>query len=122
MSNAGRPSLQRTNSRKSEAKRDAANDLGLTISVNGKNYTVREGDLTALDTMALRRETGMSFVSLMQAFATSPDIDLIAALAWLARRVDGERMLTYAEVAAEIDYDIEVDVVEEAGPEIDPQQ
>ena len=122
MSNAGRPSLVKQHTRASEAKRDAANDLGIQIKVDGVEYTVREGDLTSLDIMALRRETGQSFVGLMQAFMSSPDIDLIAALVWLSRRIDGEVMLSYAEVATDIGYDVDVDIVGEAGEEENPEE
>lgn len=122
MSNAGRPSLQRKTSKKSEANRKEQLDYGISIRVDGVDYTVREGDLTSLDTMALRRETGMTFVSLGQAFMESPDIDLIAALVWLARRIDGEHGLPFAVVASEITYDSEVDVIDDdPGEEKDPE-
>lgn len=116
-----RPAPGRRISKASEAKRNAALDLGLTISVEGRRYTVRQGDLSSLDTMALRRETGYSFMGLLKAFQTDPDIDLIAALVWLSRRIDGEIVLTYAEVAADIGYDVEIDVIGEAGPEESPE-
>ena len=116
-----RPPLQRRVTRASESKRNAELDMGLSISVDGKVYTVRQGDLTSLDTMALRRETGYSFMGLLKAFQADPDIDLIAALVWLSRRIDGEVMLGYGEVAGEIGYDVEIDVVGEAGEEADPE-
>ena len=118
---ATRPPLQRKVTRASESKRNAELDMGLSISVDGKVYTVRQGDLTSLDTMALRRETGFSFMGLLKAFQQDPDIDLIAALVWLSRRTDGEVMLSYGEVAAEIGYDVDIDVVGEAGEEADPE-
>ena len=121
MSNAGRPTLVKKNTRGSEKKRDEANDLGLQIKVNGETYTVREGDLTSLDIMALRRETGQSFVGLMQAFMTSPDIDLVAALVWLSRRIAGEQMLSYMEVAMDIGYDVDIEIEGEPGEEQDPE-
>lgn len=116
-----RPPLQRKVTRASESKRNAELDMGLSISVDGKVYTVRQGDLTSLDTMALRRETGYSFMGLLKAFQADPDIDLIAALVWLSRRIDGEVMLGYGEVAGEIGYDVEIDVAGEAGEEADPE-
>lgn len=121
MSNTKRPALERKVTRASESKRNAELDMGLSISVDGKVYTVRQGDLTSLDTMALRRETGYSFMGLLKAFQADPDIDLIAALVWLSRRIDGEVMLGYGEVAGEIGYDVEIDVAGEAGEEADPE-
>lgn len=121
MSNAGRPSIQRTHTRATDKKRDDANDIGINIKVDGVEYTVREGDMTSLDTMALRRETGMSFVGLMQAFISSPDIDLVAGLVWLSRRIAGEQMLSYAEVATQIGYDVDIEVMGEPGEETDPE-
>ena len=121
MSNAGRPSLQRAHTRDTEKKRGDENDIGVSIKVDGEVYTVREGDMTSLDTMALRRETGMSFVGLMQAFMSSPDIDLVAGLVWLSRRIEGEQMLSFAEVATQIGYDVDIEVVGEAGEETDPE-
>ena len=121
MSTTGRPSTQRKQTRSSETKRKAEQEVGISILVDGTDYTVRHGDLTSLDTMALRRETGMTFIGLMQAFETQPDIDLIAALVWLARRVDGERMLAFADVAREIGYDVDIEVVGEAEVESDPE-
>ena len=121
MSNTQRPALQRKHTRTTETKRNDELDQGLTVSVDGKQYSVRAGDLTSMDTMALRRETGFSFIGLMRAVQTDPDIDLIAALVWLSRRIDGERMLSYESVASEIDYDVEVDVIEMADSETDPQ-
>lgn len=110
MSNTKRPALARKHTRASEAKRESELNLGLTITVDGEDYTVRQGDLTSLDVMALRRETGFSFRSLLESFQRDPDVDLVAILVWLARRIDGEVMLSYAQVATEIGYDVEIDV------------
>ena len=121
MSNAKRPALDRKHTRKTEEKRNEALDLGLTIKVDGAEYTVRQGDLTSLDTMALRRETGFSFRALLSAFESDPDVDLVAALVWLSRRIDGERMLSFADVASEIGYDVEIDLVDAGEEDSDPE-
>lgn len=117
MSNT-RPSTARKVTRKTEAKRDASLDEGLKIAIDGTEYEVRRGDLTALDSRELRRQVGMSFVAVIRECGTDPDIDLIAAVVWLARRVKGEIHLTYNDVAAEMGYDV-LDTIEfgEAGPE-----
>lgn len=112
MSNTKRPALNR-HSPSSEKKRNEGLDQGLTITVDGTSYTLRQGDMSAMDTMALRRETGFSFRALMVAFEGDPDVDLVAAVVWLSRRTNGgEQMLSYAEVARDIGYDVEIDVAE----------
>jgi hypothetical protein len=121
MSNTRRPSAARQHTRTSKAAKDAEMDLGLTIKLDGEEYTVRQGEMTSMDTMALRRETGYSFRGLIEAFQRDPDIDLIAALVWLARRLGGERLLSFEEVATGIDYDADLDLIEVAEPESDPE-
>jgi hypothetical protein len=111
-----RPSTARKVTRKTEEKRDAALDEGLKLTIDGAEHVVRAGDLTALDSRELRRQVGMSFTGLMQAFASDPDIDLIAAIVWLARRIRGEALLSYDDVAGEMGYDV-LDRIEFAEPE-----
>ncbi|MGH9460368.1 MAG: hypothetical protein ACRD1X_04070 [Vicinamibacteria bacterium] len=89
---------------------------GVSINVDGVDYTVRTGDLSALDAQALRKELGLSFIGLMKALQDDPDIDLIAGIVWLSRRVSGEPMLTYSEVAKDIGYDLEVKVANAEAP------
>lgn len=86
---------------------------GVTIMVDGRTYSVFAKDLSALDTAALRRELGLSFRGLLEAGNTDPDIDLLAGVMWLSRRVAGESSLTYAEVASAFTYDTEVELVPE---------
>lgn len=121
MSNTKRPNLQRQHTRTTKQRKTSELDLGLTLRVDGVEYTVRQGDLNSLDVAALRRETGMSFRALMGTFAADPDVDLVAAFVWLARRIKGERQLEYAEVAEEIGYDLDLDVIEETEEESDPE-
>ena len=121
MSNAKRPTAQRRHTRATDQARDAELDQGLSITVDGRTHTVRMGDLTALDAQALRRECGYSFMGLMRAFEADPDVDLVAAVVWLARRLEGERLLAYTEVASEIGYDVDIDLVP-AEPEADEEK
>lgn len=118
---AKRPNLNRKVTTKSEAKREDGLNQGLSISVDGRKYTVRAGDITGLDSAALRRETGMSFMGLMKAMQTDPDVDLIAALMWLSRRIEGEKLLTYEEVAAEVGYDVDIDLADAEPEDADPE-
>lgn len=116
MSNTRRPSTARKVTRKTEEKRDEALDQGVSITVDGRAYTVRAGDLTGLDSSALRRECGYSFAGLMREMRRDPDIDLVAAVMWLARRIEGEQMLSYDDVAGEVGYGIDLEV-KDAEPE-----
>lgn len=117
MSNARRPSTARKPPTKAMlAERDAALEEGISLSVDGTVHTVRMGDLSAMDTLALRKEVGMSFMGLMDAFRKDPDIDLIAALVWLSRRAAGEASLSYEAVASELGYDLDVEMVEADEP------
>lgn len=102
-----RPPLQKKNTRTTKANQDAALDLGLTLTLDGEDYTIRTGDLTALDARELRRQVGMSLPQLIAgALSDATDIDILAAIIWLARFVNGERTVTYEDVAGEIGYDV----------------
>lgn len=119
---ANRPNLNRKVTRKTEAARDEALNQGLSLTVDGRVYTVRAGDLTGMDAAALRREVGMSFMGLMKAMQADPDVDLIAALMWLSRRIEGEKLLSYEEVAQEVGYDVEIDLADAEEPgDADPE-
>lgn len=89
----------------------------ISLSVDGRQYTVVVGDLTSLDAMALRRATGMSIQSLMRTATEDPDIDVIAALVWLARRTTGEKNLRFEDVASEIGYDVDIQTLDAADTE-----
>lgn len=104
----------------SQAERKKALSEGIAVKWDGREYAVRLGDLSSLDAQALRREVGLSFIGVMKALRTDPDIDLIAAVIWLRRRMDGEPMLPFEAVAAEINYDSDLDI-DQAGEETDPE-
>lgn len=105
MSNAKRPSAARKVTRSTENNRNAALDDGVRIEVGEDVYEVRVGDLNALDDMALRKQVGVPFTDLMEMLTKAPGLDLIAAIVWLARRIKGERDLTFEAVAVDIGYD-----------------
>ena len=114
---AKRPTLVKQQTRASKAKQDESMDAGMSITLDGVKYTLRMGDLTALDARALRRETGYSFPQLMMLVASdASDIDLLAAAIWFARYVGGEKSLTYEDVAAETGYDV-IDRIEVGEPD-----
>lgn len=85
----------------------------VAISVDGVTYTLRVDELSALDTRALRSETGHSLRKVLVAAQEDPDIDVIAALVWLARRQKGETV-SFELVAEGIGYS---STIESAEPE-----
>lgn len=77
----------------------------MTLSVGGKTETIRFDQLNAIDARDFRRELGMS---LTQAFASTPDLDTLVGLLWLARR-RRQPGLTFEQVAAKVGYaDLEI--------------
>lgn len=100
-----RPTLARKVTPASEKARTAPFDQGIKIAYEGKEYVVRSGDLNALDAQALRQQLGLSFIGLINGLGTDPDIDLIAGVVWMARRINGEPGLPYAAVASAMRYD-----------------
>jgi hypothetical protein len=95
MSNTKRPTTARKVTRTSEANRNAALDSGLRITLaddTGKpeHFDVRLGDVTPAMARELRNNTGMGPLQLINATAIGPDVDLLSAFVWLARRQRGE--------------------------------
>jgi hypothetical protein len=117
---SNRPNIARKQTRTTHAQRREEMDAGLSLVVNGTKYTVRIGDIHGILASQLRRETGYSFRGLMMAAAKDPDIDIVAAIMWLSRRIDGEHMLAFEDVAEGLDYDADVELAEADGaPEDD---
>jgi hypothetical protein len=83
---------------------------GMQIEVDGKTYVVRESDLTPRDVAALRRETGFAgWLGLTTEAQRGFDLDVLAALVWLARRIKGE-FVPYESVLDEMSYETDLDV------------
>lgn len=77
----------------------------IQFSLDGKVYTLREEELTAKDIRELRNETRLGFAQhVMMMRAGAFDLDTIAALAWMARRQNGEPDLAFSEVEEGITY------------------
>lgn len=91
MSNT-RPSLARKVTPGSEKNRQAHLDQGVRVVVDGDPFAVRLGDVTPQLARELRRTWGGSFNKLINELNDDPDIDSLAALIWLARRVAGEQV------------------------------
>jgi hypothetical protein len=82
---------------------------GMQIEFDGQTYIVRQSDMTGQDARALRQEVGMSFQGLLKEMQADPDIDLIAAFIWLARRINGDSV-SYDSILDSIGYDSAIDV------------
>lgn len=83
---------------------------GIQIEVDGRTYVVREADLTPRDVAALRRETGFAgWLGLASEAQRGFDLDVLAALVWLARRVDGD-IVPFDTVLDQMSYDGDIDV------------
>lgn len=113
------PTQLRQQANRAARRRDAIG-AGIRITLDGVAYTVHIGEVSALDSAALRRATGMSMAGLLKAIGPDPDIDIVAALVWLARRQDGETGLSYEEVAAAITYESEMATENLDAPDVAP--
>ena len=82
--------MDRKVTRKSEEKRDEALDQGLRLTIDGRVYEARVGDVTPEISRELRRGTDMGFLQLLDTLANRPDVDVISAFVWVARRIQGE--------------------------------
>jgi hypothetical protein len=91
-------------------RKKADDSPGMRIEVDGRTYVVRESDLTPRDIAALRRETGFAgWIGLTTEAQRGFDLDVLAALVWLARRIDGDTV-AYESVLDELSYDSDLDV------------
>lgn len=91
-------------------RRKANNDSpGMKIELDGRTYVVRESDISPHDIRALRSETGFSWAGLGRELQKDPDLDLIAALIWLARRIEGDEV-DYDTLLDELSYDSDMKI------------
>lgn len=122
MSNAQRPSTARKVTRTTEKNREAALDMGLRVTMEGEVYEVRVGDVTSSMARELRSRLGFGPMQLIKATAIDPDIDLLSAFVWLARRIKGEMVsfdsveVSYAQLLAD-GFDVALPGDEEPDPE-----
>jgi hypothetical protein len=95
------------------ASNKAVDSPGMQIEWDGKTYVVRETDLTPRDVAALRRETGFAgWVGLSTEAQRGFDLDVLAALVWLARRVAGD-VVSYESVLDAMSYTADVNITVE---------
>lgn len=107
MSNAKRPTTARKVTRTTEANREDALDQGLRITLEGEVFEVRVGDITSSMARELRAHMGFGPMQLIRQCAIDPDVDLLSAFVWLARRISGELVrfeeveVTYAQLLSD---------------------
>lgn len=113
---AARPSTARKVTRKTEEKAHDALGQGVRLTLDGETYEVFLGDITPAIAAELRRQMGYSFQRLILHLNDDPDIDVLAAFAWCARRVRGEEIpfsavtVTYEQMYAD---GFDLDLVDE---------
>lgn len=74
--------------------------LEITVTHDDQKWVMRHADLTAIDERDCREATRFTISEILGFVAdTKPGLDTLAALEWLARRQNGERLLSYEEVA-----------------------
>lgn len=115
---SSRPTVGGKITRKTEEKRNAELDQGVRFTIGDDVHEVRIGDITPRLAREVRRETGLSVMQLLEEVGEAPDIDTVASLVWVARRLKGEvvdldSVLDYGTLLSD-DFDIAI-----AGPEDD---
>jgi hypothetical protein len=106
-----------------DKRRSESTDVGLKATVAGRVYEFHFGEMSASDVAVLRQQTGHSGLQLLNLLVHAPDVDLVAAVVWMARRLAGEKSLTYEQVAdtfmwGSADRLEWVEAVPEAPPEV----
>lgn len=110
MSNKTTPRVKRApaTKRSADEKRQAL-EQGLRITLDGRQYEVRFGDVTPAISRELRAATGMGWAQMTGLLMSDPDVDLLQAFVWVARRLKGER-LSIDDV--EMSYEDVIDIVQ----------
>lgn len=107
MTTTKRPTAARKVTRTTEANREDALDQGLRITLEGEVFEVRVGDITSTMARELRAHMGFGPMQLIRQCAIDPDVDLLSAFVWLARRISGELVrfeeveVTYAQLLSD---------------------
>lgn len=118
-----RPALGGQHTRKTEDRRTAALETGISITLGGETFTVRKGDISPAIARRFRREVGCSTNALFDEFGEDPDVDTFAAFVWLARLCAGDEITLDA---VPVDYGLldddgfDVKIVDGEGNEVDP--
>jgi hypothetical protein len=84
-------------------------EKSITVKIDGTPYTVYPNLVPARDAIAIRLQVGMPLAAVLDKMGdeSQADVDLIAALVWVARCQAGER-IDFLTVADEIGYETEL--------------
>jgi hypothetical protein len=91
--------------KRAEAKEEAEQGHRIAMEVDGTQYVIAAKDLTALDVRAMRDQLGYTYNGLVKRATQDMDVDIVAAIVWLSRRIYGEPDLDYDAVAAVMTYE-----------------
>lgn len=108
MSSKARPTLAPKESRATGAKEDEMLDKGFTILDvdDDKPLTVRLGDVKGSHDAQLVAAIGVDFLGLLEVLTERQGLDLLAAVVWFARLVNGrEDTGTYTEMLDRVGYE-----------------
>lgn len=101
-----RPSTARKHTRSSEAKRSDGLDLGIALTDpdTGVRLSVRMGDVTGRHDAALVSAIGTDFAGLLDAVSRRQGLDLLCAVLWFARTVNGVKTPDYDAMLDDFTY------------------
>ena len=90
MSNTQRPTLAKKHTNSSEAKRKAAQDESFGICIDGVDYILTPSDVTGIQEMQIRRESGYSVTSLIREISLEPGVDHLGIFMWVCDLTQGK--------------------------------
>jgi len=106
MSNTQRPALQRQHTRTTDEKRDSGLDEGVSfLDEDGTRLNVRVRDVKGSHDAALVAATGLDFMGLLSALSQRQGLDLLSAVVWFGRLVNGRDAGTYESVRDDFGYE-----------------
>ncbi|WP_332645108.1 hypothetical protein [Aeromicrobium sp.] len=116
MSNTQRPSLAKKQTPASEAKRKQELDQSFAIRVDGVDYVLTPSELTGVQEMEIRRQTGYSVTTLIREITLNPGVDLIGIFKWACNLSQG-KPADLLESLESVSYASDVDVI---GEDVEP--
>lgn len=106
MTTDSRPTAARKQTRTTKAKQDAAFDVGLAITDDdGTRLQVRLRHVKGVHDAALVAAVGLDFMGLHDALNKRKGLDLLAALLWFCRLVNGRDSESYEEILNRFGYE-----------------
>jgi hypothetical protein len=120
MSNTQRPTLAKKHTTASESKRDKMLDDSFGIRIDGIDYVLTPADLTGVQELRIRRETGYSVTTLIQELQTAPGVDLIAMFMWACSLSQG-KSADLEQILGSVSYASDVEIMDEPQPDNSPE-